>query len=65
MRVYIINYEKDKEKFKKVVVKMTNDLTGEEIFYSGFLKDLGELRSWGKKGWLESYAEIYRDKPKK
>ena len=66
MRVYIVNYvSKDKKEFKKVVVKASNDLTGEEVFYSGFLRDLEEQKEWGKNGWLESYAEVNRDKPKK
>lgn len=64
MRVYIVNYQKDGKEYKKVVLKATNDLTGEEVFYSGFLRDLGGQKSWGKSGWLESYAEVYRDRPK-
>jgi hypothetical protein len=44
---------------------MSNDLTGEEIFYSGFLNELEEERNWGKKGQLESFAELRKDQPKK
>ena len=62
MKVYIINYQKEDKQFKKVVLKATNDLTGEEVFYSGLLRDLESQKSWGEKGWLESYAEVYRDK---
>jgi len=50
MRVYIVNYQKDGKEYKKVVLKATNDLTGEEVFYSGFLRDLGGQKSWGKSG---------------
>ena len=65
MRIYIVNYEKEGKEYKKVILKMVNDLTGEEVFYSGFLRNLAGLKSWGKSGWLESYAEVYRDKPLK
>ena len=67
MKVYIVKYEKDHQEYKKVVLKISNDLSGEEVFYSGFLRGLENERSWGKKGKLESYAELYRDKndPKK
>ena len=65
MKVYIINYQdKNGKEFKKVVLKATNDLTGEEVFYSGFLRNLDGEKSWGKSGWLESYAEVYRDRQK-
>ena len=67
MKLYIVKYEKDQQEYKKVVLKISNDLSGEEVFYSGFLKELEEERNWGKKGQLESYAELYKDKndPKK
>jgi hypothetical protein len=45
MRIYIIKYEKDNKEYKKVVLKAVNDLTGEEVFYSGFLRELDDLRS--------------------
>jgi hypothetical protein len=64
MRIYVINYHKDGKEFKKVVLKMVNDLTGEEVFYSGFLREVTNQITWGKSGWLESYAEVYRDRKK-
>ena len=63
MKVYIVKYEKNNEEYKKVVLKMSNDLAGEEVFYSGFLRELEEEKDWGKKGKLESYAELYKDRP--
>ena len=63
MKVYIVNYQKDGKEYKKVILKISNDLSGEEVFYSGFLRNLDGERSWGKTGWLESYAEIYKDRP--
>ncbi|WNE40447.1 MAG: hypothetical protein GBAus27B_000514 [Mycoplasmataceae bacterium] len=66
MKIYIVNYQdKNGKELKKVVLKATNDLTGEEVFYSGFLKDLATPKQWGKSGELESYAEIYKDRPNK
>lgn len=65
MKLYIVNYRKDGKEYKKVVLKATNDLSGEEVFYSGFLKDLEEPKNWGKNGLLESYAEINRDREPK
>jgi hypothetical protein len=50
MKAYIINYQKEGKTFKKIVLKATNDLTGEEVFYSGFLRDLEGQKSWGKSG---------------
>ena len=63
MKVYIVKYEKDQQEYKKIILKMSNDLSGEEVFYSGFLRELEEERNWGKKGSLESYAELYKDRP--
>ena len=64
MKLYIIEQEnKEGKKYKRVILKMTNDMTGEEIFYSGFLNELSEVRSWGKTGWLEAAAELTRDRP--
>lgn len=66
MKVYIVNYQdKNGKELKKVVLKATNDLTGEEVFYSGFLRDLIEPKNWGKSGSLKNYAEIYKDRPHK
>lgn len=66
MKVYIIKArDKNNKEYTKVVLKATNDLTGEEVFYSGFLRDLLEPKKWGKNGELESYAEIYKDRPNK
>lgn len=65
MKLYIVKYEKNNQEYKKAVLKMSNDLTGEEIFYSGFLNELEEERNWGKKGQLESFAELRKDQPKK
>ncbi|MCE8163237.1 MAG: hypothetical protein I3273_02630 [Candidatus Moeniiplasma glomeromycotorum] len=65
MQVYIINYQKDNKTYKKVVLKIVNELTQETFWYSGFLRDLDEQRSWGKSGWLESSAIIYPDKNNK
>ena len=45
MKLYIVKYEKNNEEYKKIVLKMSNDMTGEEIFYSGFLRELEEERS--------------------
>ena len=65
MQVYIINYEKEGKTYKKVVLKIVNELTAETFWYSGFLRDLTEEKSWGKSGWLESSAIIYPDKNNK
>jgi len=45
MKVYIVNYQKDGKEYKKVILKMSNDLSGEEVFYSGFLRNLDGERS--------------------
>jgi hypothetical protein len=45
MKLYIVKYEKNNQEYKKAVLKMSNDLTGEEIFYSGFLNELEEERN--------------------
>ena len=45
MKLYIVKYEKDQQEYKKVVLKVSNDLSGEEVFYSGFLRDLENERS--------------------
>jgi hypothetical protein len=63
MKLYIVKYEKNNEEYKKVVLKLQNDLSGEEIFYSGFLRELDEEKPWGEKGQLQSYAELNRDRP--
>jgi len=64
MKLYIIEQEsKEGKKYKRAIIKMTNDMTGEELFYSGFLRELDTMTSWGEKGWLEAYAEISKDKP--
>ena len=65
MKVYIIKYESDKngEEFKKVIVKASNDLSGEETFYSGFLHEVDGEKKWGKNAILEAAAEISKDKP--
>ena len=44
MKVYIVKYEKDQQEYKKIILKVSNDLSGEEVFYSGFLRDLEEER---------------------
>jgi hypothetical protein len=66
MKLYIIEQEsKEGKKYKRVILKMTNDMTGEEIFYSGFLNELETIKSWGDRGWLEAAAELTRDRPPK
>ena len=62
MQIYIIKYEKDGKELKKVVLKITNEMTDETIWYSGFLEDLDAIKTWGKSGWLESVATIRKDK---
>ena len=62
MKLYIVKYEKNNEEYKKVVLKISNDLSGEEVFWSGFLKELAEERKWGQKGWLAGYAELSKDR---
>ena len=62
MQIYIIKYEKDGKELKKVVLKITNEMTDETAWYSGFLNDLDNIKTWGKSGWLESTATIYKDK---
>lgn len=42
MKIYIVKYEKNNEEYKKIVLKLSNDLAGEEVFYSGFLRELEE-----------------------
>jgi hypothetical protein len=37
-------------------------MTDETAWYSGFLNDLDNIKTWGKSGWLESTATIYKDK---
>lgn len=64
MKLYIVRYEKNNEEYKKIVLKMSNDMTGEEVFWSGFLRELEGERDWGEKGKLESYAELNKDRPK-
>ncbi|CAI2201688.1 11616_t:CDS:2, partial [Funneliformis geosporum] len=41
---YVFKYQKNNEEYKKIVLKMSNDLAGEEVFYSGFLKELDEQK---------------------
>jgi hypothetical protein len=50
MQVYIINYQKDNKTYKKVVLKIVNELNQETFWYSGFLRDLEAQKSWGKSG---------------
>jgi hypothetical protein len=45
-----------------VIVKSTNDLTGEEIYFSGFYEEFAEPKQWGKEGQLLGFAEISRDR---
>ena len=43
MKLYIIKQEsKDGKEYKRAIVKMTNDMSQEEIFFSGFLKEFDE-----------------------
>lgn len=66
MKVYIVKYySQDGKESRRVLLKMNNDFTGEEVFFGGFLREPKEQATWGKKGWLESYAEIYKEKPLK
>lgn len=65
MKLYIIKQtSKDGKEYKRASLRMTNDLTGEEVFLSGFLREFDEDKKWGENGILESYAEISRDKPR-
>ena len=66
MKLYIIEQEsKEGKKYKRAILKMTNDMTGEEIFYSGFLDELSIMKEWGKYGLLEAAADLTRDRPRK
>jgi hypothetical protein len=43
MKLYIIKQtSKDGKEYKRASLRMTNDLTGEEVFLSGFLKEFDE-----------------------
>jgi hypothetical protein len=45
MKLYIVEQEsKGGKKYKRAIVKMTNDMTGEEVFYSGFLDELSIMK---------------------
>ena len=62
MRLYIVNYtNKEGKTFKKAILKLSNDLSGESVFYSGFIQELESERSWGKSGWLEATSELRKD----
>ena len=62
MQVYIVNYQKDGKTYKKVVLKVVNELTQETYWYGGFLRDLEGEKSWGKSGWLEATATLFPDR---
>jgi hypothetical protein len=61
MQIYIIKYEKNNEEYKKVVLKITNEFTNETHWYSGFLNEVKNQKTWGKSGWLEQTATIRKD----
>jgi len=64
MKLYIVKKKtKNGDGFYKLaVVKSTNDLNGEEVFFSGFYEELDEARKWGEDGFLLGVADITRDR---
>ena len=63
MKCYLIQQTSQKgNSYKRVILKATNDLTGEEIYFSGFYEEFAEPKQWGKEGQLLGFAEIGRDK---
>jgi hypothetical protein len=65
MQIYVIKYEKNNEEYKKIVLKITNEFTNETHWYSGFLREVATPKTWGKSGWLEQTATIFKDEPTK
>ena len=65
MQIYIVKYEKNNEEYRKVILKITNEFTGETAWHSGFLKEVESEKTWGKSGELEQVATIYKDEPSK
>ena len=61
MQIYVIKYEKNNEEYKKVVLKMTNEFTNETHWYSDCLKEVETQKTWGKSGFLEATATIWKD----
>ena len=63
MKCYLIQQTSQKRNsYKRVILKATNDLTGEEIYFSGFYEEFDQPKQWGKEGRLLGYAEISRDR---
>jgi hypothetical protein len=43
MKLYLVQATSQKgNSYKRVIVKSTNDLTGEEIYFSGFYEEFAE-----------------------
>ena len=63
MKLYLVQATSQKgNSYKRVIVKSTNDLTGEEIYFSGFYEEFDQPKQWGKEGQLLGFAEISRDR---
>ena len=63
MKLYLIQATSQKgNSYKRVILKATNDLNGEEIYFSGFWEEFDQPKQWGKEGQLLGFAEISRDR---
>lgn len=58
MKLYVIKYENGKE---KVSVRITNELTGESVYWNGYLEWLMEEKAWGEKGKLLAVSSLERE----
>ncbi|WNE40077.1 MAG: hypothetical protein GBAus27B_000144 [Mycoplasmataceae bacterium] len=66
MKAYLVKYQaKDGRELTKLLVKMTNEMTGEEKWLAGFLNDLPLERQWGQTGTLVASGDIYWERPLK
>ena len=64
MKLYIIEkVSKDGNEYKRAVIRAVNDLTGEEVYFSGFVEEFTSVKKWGENGSLLMFAELSRDKP--
>jgi hypothetical protein len=66
MKAYLVKYQgKDGKELTKLLVKMTNEMTGEERWFAGFINDLPLAKQWGTTGTLVASGDIYLEKPLK
>ena len=66
MKAYLVKYQgKDGRELTKLLVKASNELTGEEKWFAGFINDLPLAKSWGPTGTLVATGDIYLEKPLK